>query len=337
MDATYLGVRYPGRAAQHGHVESYFVKANDPKSRRALWLKSTIYASDRDPRAAVAEAWAIAFDGDAHGHVAVKSTVPFERARFGRRGLDVEVDACVLTKASARGALETAERKVEWDLRFESRGAPLIHFPRASMYEGPFPTSKLVSPMPDLRVSGDVVVNGERWTLDAWPGLLGHNWGRRHAFLYGWGHCNVWGPADGTHDPTEDLVLEGVSARVKVGPVLAPMTTLLCVRYRGVRYDLNSIADLVRSSGSVSVRRWHFRGGNSLCKIDGELWGETDDFVGLHYENPDGTLCYCLNTKIASARIELTVRGRAPLFLYSRAAALEIGTQDPAHGVRMYV
>jgi hypothetical protein len=181
-----------------------------------------------------------------------------------------------------------------------------------------------------LRVSGEITVNGEKWEIESWPGLLGHNWGRGHAFLYGWGHCNVW-------EGGEDLVLEGFSARVKIGPVLTPMMTVLCVRHRGVRYDLNSVTELARNSGTVTVRRWHFRGQTSLCKIEGELWGETDDFVGLHYANPDGTMCYCLNTKIASARVELTMRGRAPMVLYSRQAALEIGTQDPAHGVRMYV
>ena len=115
------------------------------------------------------------------------------------------------------------------------------------------------------------------------------------------------------------------------------MMTVLCVRHRGVRYDLNGVSDLARNRGSVTARRWHFRGENGLCKVDGELWAETDDFVGLHYANPDGSMCYCLNTKIGSGRVELTARGRAPIVLYSRAAALEIGTQDPHHGVRMYV
>ena len=208
---NYLGIRYAKDAA-HGHVESYFLKANDPKSRRAVWLRTTIYASDEDPRAAIAEAWAIAFDGDLNHHVAVKSMVPFEKARFSKGALDVAVDGCIFTPGRARGAVETGDRMVEWDLRFEANGAPLVHFPRAWMYDGPFPSSKLVSPLPDLRVSGDVVVNGVPWRLDAWPGLLGHNWGRRNAFLYGWGHCNGWDDKDG--GAGEDLVLEGVSARV---------------------------------------------------------------------------------------------------------------------------
>ena len=70
-----------------GHVESYFLKANDPRAPRAIWIKTTIYASARAPSGephALAEAWAIAFDGD-RGHIAVKSSIPFDRARFGAR------------------------------------------------------------------------------------------------------------------------------------------------------------------------------------------------------------------------------------------------------------
>jgi hypothetical protein len=158
--------------------------------------------------------------------------------------------------------------------------------------------------------------------------------GRRNAHLYAWGHCNAW-------EGGEDLVFEGFSARAHLGPsrlgVLTPMTTLLCIRHRGVRYDLNAVSGLLRSSGRITPRRWRFRGTNDLLSLRGELWGTTDDFVGLYYQNPDGTMTYCLNTKIACAEIELAERGRAPMTLKSRAAALEIGTSDPTHGTRMYL
>jgi hypothetical protein len=183
-------------------------------------------------------------------------------------------------------------------------------------------------------------VNGATWTLDRWPGLLGHNWGRGHAHLYAWGHCNLW---TSTNEHTrelgapDDLVFEGLSGRVKVGPVLTPMMTLLCLRYRGVRYDLNGLSELATNHGAITPRRWSFRGKNDLVSVSGELWGKTDDFVGLYYANPDGSMCHCLNTKIGCAKVELAVRGRAPVVLESEAAALEIGTRRTDHGVRMYV
>jgi hypothetical protein len=355
--SSLAGVRYrPGRG---GHVESYFLKVNDPSGRRALWLKATIYASLRarsdtsGPSPAIAEAWAVAFDRD-RGHVAVKASVPYEKARFSERVVDMEVAGLALRAQETRGEIVSGGRSVAWDLGLTSDGIPLVHYPYARMYEGRFPSSKIVSLFPDLRARGAVTVNGERWEIDRWPGLLGHNWGPRHTPLYAWGHCNVWErdgasaangvsaarstPEGAKSDSSElpEIVFEGTSGRVYAGPVLLPLTTLLCLRFRGVRYDLNAPIDLLRNHAEVTPRRWEFAGENRHVAVRGEMWAETDDFVGLFYENPSGPPTHCLNSKLANARLEIEIRGRAPNTFRSRAAALEIGTTDPTHGVRMY-
>jgi hypothetical protein len=112
---------------------------------------------------------------------------------------------------------------------------------------------------------------------------------------------------------------------------------MICVRHRGVRYDLNAITDIARNHADISLRRWRFRGANRVVRVEGEMWAETDRFVGLFYANPVGPTTYCLNTKLAHAKVTIEARGRAPMLLRSRAAALEIATHDEHHGVRMHV
>jgi hypothetical protein len=46
-------------------------------------------------------------------------------------------------------------------------------------------------------------------------------------------------------------------------------------------------------------------------------------------------MTYCLNSKIADGHVRLEVAGRPSLEVRARAAALEIGTRDPNHGVKM--
>jgi hypothetical protein len=329
-------VRYdPRQPPRRGLVESYFLKANDPRRRRALWLRATIWAGARAPERAIAEAWAIAFDRE-HGHVAVKTQVPFEQAKFSRRGLDIEVDGCEMTLARARGRVESGGRSVAYDLAIESCGAPMAQLRHGFMYEGPWPSSKLASPVPDARVTGWVEVDGARWELSRWHAMVGHNWQRRHGYLYGWGHCNQWEGLD-EDGGADGLVLEGLSARLAAGPLVLPMATVLCIRYRGVSYDLNGLAQMARNKGGVTPRRWLFQGENDRVTVDGEFWAESDDFVGLHYLNPDDRMTYCLNSKLACARVDLRVKGLARRTFASHAAALEIGTRDAHHGVRMYV
>lgn len=315
------GVRFDPRRGV-GHVESYFLKLNDLSAERALWVKATILARRRgaDP---IAEAWAIAFERGLPP-VAAKETFPLSRARFAPRELDVELPALSLSRTRARGEVGD----VSFDLALDNPGPPFVHFPSERMYTGPFPSNKQVSPMPDLRARGEARVGDRRWTVDGWRGLLGHNWGRAHAFTYAWGHCCVW-------DDAEDLVFEGESGRVRAGSVLLPTTTLLLVRHRGETHALNRVRHLATNRGSFSFRRWRFSGSGATLAVRGELWAETSDLVGLRYENPDGATTYCLNSKLASARLSITPRGGRPFVASSRAAALEIGTRDPAHGVRV--
>jgi hypothetical protein len=160
--------------------------------------------------------------------------------------------------------------------------------------------------------------------------MQGHNWGKGHADLYAWCHCNVW-------EEEQDFILEGFSARVRVGPFMTPLTTIVCARYRGVVYDFNRPLEIYRAHGDVAPRRWTFSTHGKLARLEGIVETDTEDMVGLYYPNPDGPMTYCLNSKIAQARVRFEAAGRAPLNLTTRAAALEIGTRADDHGVRMYV
>ena len=72
------------------------------------------------------------------------------------------------------------------------------------MYGRGFPRQKLVSPVPSALLSGTLDVQGARWSVEGWPGMIGHNWGEANSEAYAWGHCNAW-------DDGDDVVFEGAS------------------------------------------------------------------------------------------------------------------------------
>jgi Tocopherol cyclase len=322
-------IRYDSERPR-GHVESYFVKANDAEGRRALWLKATIIASSTRPAHAMAEAWAVVFDRQGK-HVAVKESVPFAAASFSREGLAVDIGKYLrFDSGGTRGGIGRGEHEVSWDLSWKRNGGALVHFPVAKMYSGAFPKSKLVTPYPDLDISGSITVDGQKLDIKSWRGMQGHNWGRGHADLYAWGQCNRW-------DQDVDTMVEAVSARVRVGPVLTPLITMVCVRHEGKEYRLSRPRHLMRNRGEVHPRRWFFGAKERAIAVEGDFSAQTDDFVGLYYPNPDGQMTYCLNTKIAHGRVRIELPGREPLDLTTHGAALELGTKDASHGVQMYV
>ena len=354
-----------------GHLESTFIKLNHPSEARALWVKLTVFAPTSrtsggpsyERGRTVAEAWAIAFD-HAHDeapppsyreagvptgaprvrHVAVKQTVPVEQATLSRtlpfrlRIADVEYDGRRL-----HGEIVHGEARVRFDLTLTPRdAAALVHYPFPAMYRGTFPKTKLVSPVFDAIAHGEVEIDarsgaGRSWQVDGWPAMQGHNWGTAHADRYAWAHCNVW------HEPEgREVVLEGFSAKVRIGKKLTtPLATLVAVRHRGVRYEVHSVGELVRARGTIAQEasgfRWTFAARQAGAIIEGSISLRDDDTVGLYYPNPDGEMTYCLNSKLARATLRLKPAGRAPLILTSDSAALEIGTHDAGHGIRMYV
>ena len=308
----------------HGHVESHFLKLNDASGKRALWLKATILR--RIGEAARAEAWAVAFDR-VHGHAAAKQVVPWASASFSRDALAIRVAEVEIGPMRTRGALFTDDTRIEWDLAFAGGAAPFAPLPER-LYGDDTGNSKIVSPHPDLRFDGHYCVGDRRVEVAGWRGMQGHNWGRRHTHLYAWVHCNVWEDAD-------DLVVEGITARVKLGPVVAPPITLVIAEHAGARHHFTLPGSLWRARGRIAARAWEFSAANASARIHGTFAAETADFVGLHYENPDRAMTYCLNSKIAHGSLRLELAGRAPLVAHTRAAALEIGTRDPNHGVAM--
>lgn len=334
LDADLLDLRYRP-AKDVGHVESWFLVAHEPGGRRAFTSKLAVLASLDPAVPPVAEAWSIAFDRE-HGHVATKTIVPLDTALFGKGRLDVEIDGCSLTMGQAKGALATGTRKLAWDLAIgASRAAPVQHLPHAWLYGTSLSPSKLVTPLSDTRVSGFVNVSRgdggppEPWSIDGWPAMVGHQWGSALPRFYAWAHCNTW-------EGEDDLVLEAATSRVRMGPVLlSPMLTAVFVRWRGRRFDLNARELFGKNRGSVSMRRFEVSAETRELEVRAELAAETDDFVGLHLPNPSGAMTYLLDTKLARVRVELILPGESPVVVTSRAGALEIGTRDRDHGVRM--
>jgi hypothetical protein len=310
------------------HVESYFFKLNDGHARRALWLKATIFA--RPGQAPIAEAWAISFDRD-DGHRAAKQTVPRSAATFptGEK-LGIRVASLSIDEGRLHGSVASGGVSIAFDLAYTCDAPPMVPFHTPALYETKLPRLKYVSPVPDARFTGTIDVDGRHIEVDGWRGMYGHNWSNAHGYRYSWVQAVGF-------EGHPDVVFEGGTGRIALGPVISPPITLACLRVGGVRYDFNRPLDILRARATMSTRVWTFHTKSDLGSLEGEVVATPDDVVGLLYENPVGDPCFCLNTKLARANLRFTPRGRTPIDLVTGEAALEVGTTDPTHGTRIHV
>ncbi len=346
-----------------GHVESYFLRANDPSRPRALWLKETILAPLDGPT--VAETWFIWFDGDANRTFACKQTLPFDAAMFHAtdEGAEVHLGDWALTLAArgaGKGSVRSGEQTASFDLRFGSAASPVAEplsiYPWRVLREGAFPKSKLLTPSPWLTFSGSVTVPRvsasnigassdafiddataareaaaqrtaaqETISLDGWVGMQGHNWGKEHAFEYAWGQC-LFPAVDGA----PETMVEGFSGRVKVGGRTSPQMSAAVVRRGAREYRFDRVFDFWRQEAHVTSTRWTLRltGPDATMRL--RMDATTRPFACLGYESPDHSLAYCFNSKLAEVLLEVTPRDAAPFTCRSaHGGALELLRREP--------
>jgi hypothetical protein len=300
-------LRYAGAP---GHVESYFLRANDPQKARALWLKATVFAPlEGEPQV---ESWFIYFDAARSSPIAGRETASFRPDVATYAGGRDHIAACRLTldlaaRGSVRGSVHTPEGDGRVDLTWapstSRAAAPLSLLRPRALLKGPFPRSKLLTPFPSLRFSGRVVVGGEDVVVDGWTGMQGHNWGREHAFEYAWGQCLF--PASSREPET---MLEGFSARVRVGGRVTPRISCLVVRRGDATFRFDRLFDLWRQHADVGADRWAVRMAGPAGEARLTMDATERPMACLGYRNPDGHMSYCFNTKLA--RVELLVQPR---------------------------
>jgi hypothetical protein len=318
------------------HVESWFLRANDPVAPRAVWVKATVLT--RADGSAIAEAWCSLFDGDRTA--AFRRRVPLADASFGPGTARVASLSLDLTEdgGKSRGELVGSSGRVGWDLALirlpGPLGRPMSLFPSARLVDAPFPKTKLLTPFPAAAFSGSLTWDQESWDqetwdLRGWVGMQGHNWGPAHSPEYAWGQCVF---------PDEDAVVEGASGRIALGRLTSPLFSMLVVRRGGEEYRFDRILDVWRQHPRLDFPRWTLamRGRRGRARL--EMVGSPTAMVCLGYDNPSGARSYCLNSKTARVRLEVEPEEGAPFTLASgHGGALEFLRPDQVAAVQPVV
>jgi hypothetical protein len=309
-----------------GLYESFFVRGNHPSRALAFWIRYTVLVPAGRGGAAVAELWAIAFDGERERVVAVKERHPLSTAAFERHRLSLRIGAASFEQGSLRGAARTDAHRVAWALDYEATQPPLLLLPEA-MYAGRFPKAKSLVPAPLARFRGALEVDGEVVDVDGWVGSQNHNWGSRHTDRYAWGQVAGF-------DGEPNAFLECATAQLRFGPLWTPRLTVIALRLPdGEQLLLNAIGTALRAHAQRERFEWRFESAAAGARVQATLRAAPQRFVALRYDNPSGPQKICLNSKLASCELRVERKDKPVLELRTQhRAAFEI-LGDDAEGV----
>lgn len=314
------------REDRSGFYESYFQRANHPTRPLAFWIRYTAFSPRGLPEAARGELWAIYFDGETNRTIAVRETIPISNCTFSPTHLSVQIGDATLTDDSVRGRAASGSHVIEWALEYAGNDPPLLLLPQ-NLYAGGFPKAKALVGTPNASFHGTLTVDGAQISVDGWRGSQNHNWGSRHTDSYAWGQVAGF-------DNAPASFLECTTARVKLGPIWSPRLTFVVLRDEGEEIVLNGLLQAVRASASFDFFTWTIDSRNPQVRVTARIEAAAGAFVGLRYDNPPGGAKTCLNTKLASAEINVH-RARHPSrrLVTRHRAAFEILTDRDDHGV----
>jgi hypothetical protein len=306
-----------------GFHEGWYLKLNDPARRTALWLRFTLLSSRNGFRREAA-VWAIAFERTPEGEVrktAVRQA--FDISAFSTPSPDeIRVGECALGPGWTRGRVQSKGREIRWDLKFDARipGRPgtfsLVpeSLARAGLVQG-----RIATVGEDLLFTGQSSVDGQLQRWEQAPGMQGHLSNTRGGHSWAWAHCNSF--VDEAGNPS-DLVFEGLTVRARIaGYVPSPRFSSFFFRYKGEDYHLNSIWSAIQSRSHHSLNEWKLKVEKGDLVFQARIHSEYRDFAGLTYEDTDGSLLYCANSKLSDMSVLVYRRGKLEAHLQAKAAA----------------
>jgi len=320
---------YKAKEHNKGHYESFFIRANHKKNPKAFWIRYTIFSPKDKNKNTIAELWAVVFNKQTNNHYSLKSEFPINESNFSNDSLNVNIDDSILNDKIAKGKIENSHNSIQWNLEIKCNNPELYLLPK-KFYSISFPKAKSLVPKPLARFTGKIIINNnEELIIDNWIGSLNHNWGSKHTDKYAWGQIAGF-------DNNENTFLEIATAQIKLGLVYSPKINIAVIRHNKKEYFFNSLIRSVINSARYNYFTWTFELNNGNERLLGTIKSNKSDFVALNYYNPIGGNKTCLNTKIASADINLILKNGEKISLLTESrAAFEILTDDDSHGIKL--
>jgi len=284
--------RWPDAGLGTGMYESFYMRAVSPDEPVGIWIRYTVQKSPgKPPKASV---WFTLFDSGQGRPIARK--VSDEATGLSAPGGEwIAIGDSVMNQDRIEGRAGDAQ----WSLRVFRADRTLHHLPRNWMYRSPLPKTKPESPAPFARFEGEVEVNGRRYELNGWPGMLGHNWGAEHAWTW------VWLSGTGfAEDP--DAWIDLALGRVKLAGHLTPWVANGAVSLDGERHRLGG---MLRRGVSVEAELGRARmslPGSDGTRVELTATAPRESSVAWRYGAPDGHIHDVCNCSISALELEFS-------------------------------
>jgi hypothetical protein len=313
-------------------MEVWYATVNHKPTGMGFWVRYTITAPKAgDP---YCELWAFAFDPEGKRRFAGKERFPIDRlgTELGRDdGALVRIGDAWLSETHLEGEVNAKGESMTWSFDIDPAERTFQHLPAVLRSRIENRVSTVCSPNLDVPFTGTVKLNQDLLEFESERGCQSHRWGRKHSLTWTWAHCSGF-------DEDPDALFEGLAAKTNFGPVPAPTSTLVFLRYRGEDIPFNDLKWALRAKSTYELPTWAFSARTDKWKIAGAARGNHEKMFQVEYTDPDGSPRFCANSEIADLAMEVYERSGSAWKRHGSlssigTAHLEFGRETPFSGI----
>ncbi len=284
----------PRWTGKPGALEAWHVTLTEPVTGRGFWVRAGLVApAQGDPRGMAAFA---AFHPAEPGRTfGVQEDHPGDQFTVGGQDRYLRTGGVEVGPGYLRGAVSGDGHEARWELTYPVGESTYALLPDVAA-RGPFGAAATIVANPNVRVSGEVSLDGEVMVLEDVPGSQGHSYGARYPERWVWARCSSF--------EDEDAVLEAFTGQVRRGPYVTPFITTIGLR-RGGRWTRFT---RLRGRRDFSMGYWRIDVADRRYRLTGRVEAPTMAMVRARLDGPDGTIRYSHHTATASCRLALFER-----------------------------
>lgn len=286
--------------------EVWYWKLNPIDVDWSFWFRFTILKNNTKN---VAEVWGIFSKKDSSNdptksrNIAVKKTFPFEECFYRLSDNSITLQDNFVNFTSCHGYIIDKDKVLKWNLNL----MPIA--PQASYNFIPYLLWKTgivknyaVTTQEKILYNGTIEVNQEIVNVNNALGMQGHLAGVKQGHSWAWAHSCIF--CDEESGEVVPIIIDVLTARARLGRNMAspPLTTLF-LYYEGKIYSLNSIRSMLNIQSKYIPLFWEFRTNTDDIELSTTIEADPSLVVGVQYEDTDGSLLYCYNTKMATMKL----------------------------------
>ena len=205
------------------------------------------------------------------------------------RYLVAKIKDAVIYNDSLKGGFEThSGRKISWDLKFSNFKEPYITTPDIAKTLG-FTNTLAKASHPNMRISGNITINGDSKDLDNVPGIQYHTYGDGYAIPWEWFSCHTFKNAPDAYLDLGYKIDKGTLEFFDGEKRITSWNEKIMNKFK-VMKKIKREKSLTSLSFNLDLKDIAFQG---------EITVPKEDLLAVEYRGPQGNVFFCYNSELA--------------------------------------